>query len=317
MDVVLVQVSPPDEHGYLSLGMAWNQAGFVESARYALGEVSEHIPRCYGDNLVHISKFHALALNNSPRYATTALTPTETHQRIAGFVAELVRDGDTLQLGAGTVATGIAYAGAFDDKRDLGWHSEATIGRIIDLIQHGVINGERKSLDTGKAVAAGYAGTAEHIAFVRMNPRVEVRPTSYVHNLRTIAAQDNMLAINVGLAIDLTGQITAESIGYELMGGAGGQTEFVIGAVSAKNGRSITVLESTALGGAASRILVGFPPGTSITVPRLYADLVVTEFGVARLWGKSLRERARELIRVAHPRFREELTRQAHEVGGP
>lgn len=316
VDVVLVQVSPPDEHGYLSLGMPWNQAGFVESARYALGEVSEHIPRCYGDNLVHISQFHALVLNDSPRYATSVVTPTENQRRIAGYVAEIVRDGDTLQLGAGAVATGVAYAGAFDDKHDLGWHSEATIGRVIDLIRQGVITGERKSLDRGKAVAAGYAGSEEQIAFLRMNPRVEVRPTSYVHNLRTIAAQDNMLAINVALAVDLGGQITAESIGYELMGGAGGQTEFVIGALSARNGRSVTVMESTALDGAESRIMPGFPPGTSITVPRMYADMVVTEYGVARLWGKSLRERAMELIRIAHPRFQEALKRQAKELLG-
>ena len=316
-DVVLLQVSPPDEHGYLSLGMPWNQAEFLASARYVLGEVSDHIPRCYGtENLVHISRFHALVENNSPRYVTTTVTPTANHRAIAAHVAEIVRDGDTLQLGAGVVASAIAEAGAFDGKRDLGWHSETTIGRMIDLIERGVITGERKSVDRGKAVSCAYVGSEQQIGFVRMNPRVEVRPTRYVHNLRTIAAQENMVAINVGLAVDLTGQITAESIGYELMGGAGGQTEFVIGAVSAKNGRSITVLEATALDGAESRILPGFPPGTSITVPRMYADMVVTEFGVARLWGKTLRERAKELIRIAHPRFREQLTRQAHEVCG-
>jgi 4-hydroxybutyrate CoA-transferase len=316
-DVVLVQVSPPDEHGYLSLGMPWNQTGFIESARFALGEVSERVPRCYGENLIHVSKFHALVLNNSPRTVTAReFVPTENQRRIASYVAEIVRDGDTLQLGAGVVGTAVAFAGAFDAKRDLGWHSETTLGRIIDLIERGVITGERKSLDRGKAVSSSFVGSDRQIAFVRMNPRIEVRPTSYVHNLRTIAAQENMVAINVGLAVDLTGQITAESIGYELMGGAGGQTEFVIGALNAKNGRSITVLESTALGGAESRIMPGFPPGTSVTVPRMYADMVVTEHGVARLWGKSLRERAKELIRIAHPRFRDQLTRQAHEVCG-
>ncbi|MHB8576116.1 MAG: acetyl-CoA hydrolase/transferase family protein [Dehalococcoidia bacterium] len=309
MDVALVQVSPPDEHGYLSLGMAWNQAGFVDSARWVLGEVSTHIPRCYGQNLVHVSKFHALVLNDSPRYSTTVIEPSANHRTIAAHVAEIVRDGDTLQIGAGIVPSALTYAGAFDGKRDLGWHSEATTGRVIDLIRAGVINGERKSIDRGKAVAAGYVGSEEQIAFLRMNPRVEVHPTDYVHNLRVIAGQENMVAINAGLAVDLTGQITAEALGHELFGGTGGQTEFVIGAVSAKHGRSITVLESTALAGSESRMLAEFPAGTAVTIPRIYADMVVTEYGVARLWGKTLRERAAELIRIAHPRFRDELTR--------
>lgn len=315
-DVVLVQVSPPDEHGYVSLGMPWNQAAFVESATYALGEASAHIPRCFGQNLVHVSHFHAFVENDSPRYLTTVPQPTEVQHAIAAHVATLLRDGDTLQLGAGAVTTAIAYAGAFDERRYLGWHSEATIGRIIDLIQQGVITGERKTIDRGKAVAAGYVGTEAQIAFLRMNPRVEVRPTSYTHDLRIIAGQENMVAINAGLAVDLTGQITAEAIGHELMGGTGGQTEFVIGALSAKNGRSITVLESTALGGDQSRIMAEFPAGTAITVPRIYADMVVTEYGVARLWGNTIRERARELINVAHPHFREQLRRQAHDVCG-
>ncbi len=315
-DVVLVQVSPPDEHGYLSLGMPWNQAGFVESARYVLGEVSPHVPRCYGDNLVHLSCFHALVESESPPYRTMVLEPSETKRRIAALLAEIVRDGDTLQLGAGVITTAVAFAGAFDQKRELGWHSEATIGRVIDLMKSGVITGERKTIDRGKAVAAGFVGNEEQIAYVRLNPRVEVRPTAYTHNLAVIAGQENMVAINAGLAVDLTGQITAESIGHEFMGGTGGQTEFVIGALSAKNGRSITLLESTALGGAESRIRAEFPAGTVVTVPRIYADMVVTEYGVARLWGKSIRERAQELIAVAHPDFRHELQRQAREVCG-
>ena len=317
VDVVLVQVSPPDEHGYVSLGMAWNQAGFIASARYAIGEVSSHILRCFGDNLVHVSRFHALVENDSPRYMTTVIEPTESHRRIAAYLAEIVRDGDTVQVGAGIVSTAVVYAGAFDGKRDLGWHSEATVGGVIDLVRAGVINGSRKTLDRGKAVAAHFAGTAEQMAFVRMNPVFETRPTEYVHNLRVIAAQDNMVAINAGLAVDLTGQITAESWGHEMMGGAGGQTEFAIGALNAKNGRSITLMESTSPDGTASRIVAALPAGTVVTLPRLYADMVVTEHGAARLWGKTVRERAQELIAVAHPRFRDELRRQAREVCGP
>lgn len=317
VDVVLVQVSPPDEHGYVSLGaMPWNQQGFIEPARHALAEVSAHIPRCFGQNLIHVSRFHAFVENDSPRYVTTVPRPTDEHRLIAAHVAGLLRDGDTIQVGAGIVATAIVYAGVFDGCRDLGWHSETTIGGVIDLIRSGAVTGARKTLDPGKAVAAGFVGSAEQMDFVRMNPLIESRPTEYTHNLAVIAGQVNMVAINTGLAVDLTGQITAESIGYELMGGTGGQAEFAIGAVNAKGGRSITVLESTALDGSVSRILTGLPPGSAITVPRNYADLIVTEYGVARLWGKTLRERARALIAIAHPKFRDELLHEARAAFG-
>jgi 4-hydroxybutyrate CoA-transferase len=317
IDVVLVQVSPPDEHGYVSLGgMVWNQERHIEAATYALAEVSAHVPRCYGQNLIHASRFHAFVENDSPRYMSTVIEPTETERRIAAYVAEVLRDGDTIQVGAGGITTAIIYAGAFDEKRDLGWHSETTIGRTIDLIRDGVFTGERKSIDRGVAVGTGFAGTAEQIAYIRMNPRIKAMPVEYTHNLAIIAGQDNMVAINAALAIDLSGQSTAEALGHELVSGTGGQTEFVVGALSARNGRSITLLESTALDGSLSTIMAELPPGTAVTVPRIYSDIVITEHGIARLWGRTLRERARELITIAHPRFREELERQAREVCG-
>jgi 4-hydroxybutyrate CoA-transferase len=315
-DVVLVQVSPPDANGYVALGMAWNQRRFVESARHALAEVSPHVPRCFGDTLVHVSRFHALVEHDNPGRLAMAFEPTATHRRIAAYVAEILRDGDTVQIGAGKVTAGIAAAGVMDGKRDLGWHSEASYPSVIDLVRAGVITGARKTLDRGKAVAVSFAGTPEQMAFITMNPLFEVREPEYVHNLRTIAGLDNMVAINAALAVDLTGQITAESWGVEMTGGTGGQTEFVIGALNARGGRSIHVLESTSPDGSASRIVGTLPAGTVITVPRLYADLVVTEHGVARLWGKTIRERARELINVAHPKFRDELRFQAREVCG-
>jgi acyl-CoA hydrolase len=315
-DVVLVQVSPPDTNGYVSLGNPWNQASFIESARYALAEVTSSIPRCLGDALVHVSEFHAFVEHENPSNIIMLPQLTDTQRTIAELVAEVTHDGDTLQIGAGKVSAAFAAAGVLDGKRDLGWHSEATFPAIIDLVHAGVITGARKTIDQGKAVAVSFHGSPAQMASISGNPKFEVRPPEYVHNLRTIAALDNMVAINAALAIDLTGQITADSWGVEVTGGTGGQTEFVIGAVNSKGGRSIHVMEAASPDGSASRIVGAMPAGTVVTVPRIYADTVVTEFGVARLWGKTIRERALELINVAHPQFREQLRREARDVCG-
>lgn len=317
-DVVLVQVSLPDERGFVSFGPnAWNQLRFVELARFALGEMTPNILGCRGEaNSVHVSRFHALVENISARRVAVPMTLNAAQSAIAAFVTEIVEDGDTLQIGAGQVSTACAYAGAFDAKRDLGWHSEASVGRIVDLIRDGVITGARKSTDKGLAVATGYAGNEEQMRFIQESPAIHTRPTEYVHNVRVISSQENMVAINAALCIDLTGQIAADSIGTEMIGGTGGQLEFVIGAVNAPNGRSITVLESTALGGTSSTIVDLLPLGTVVTVPRQFADIVITEFGVARLWGKTVRERAAELAAIAHPDHRANLRLRAAQLLG-
>ncbi|MGI8927571.1 MAG: acetyl-CoA hydrolase/transferase family protein [Tepidiformaceae bacterium] len=317
-DVVLVQVSLPDEHGFVSFGAnAWNQLRFVELATFTLGEMSPNVMPSFGEgNVAHVSAFHSLVLNDSARRMTTVVAPNEAQRAIAGYLSEVVCDGDTIQVGAGNVPTACVYAGAFDKKADLGWHSEASVGGIIDLIRTGVINGARKTIDRGLAVATGYAGNAEQMKFARLHPRIHTRPTEYVHNLRVISAQENMLAINAALCIDLTGQIAADSVGQEMIGGTGGQLEFAIGALNARNGRSVTVLESRALGGRESTIVDLLPKGTVVTVPRQFADIVITEHGIARLWAKSVRERAQEFISVAHPDFRPELRRRAQELLG-
>ncbi len=317
-DVVLVQVSLPDDHGFVSFGPnAWNQLGFIEQARFALAEMSPRILPAMGlGNTVHVSAFHALVLGSSEPRITTIPAQTDVHRAIAGYVTELVADGDTLQIGAGQVSTACVYAGAFTGKTDLGWHSEASVGGIIDLIRTGVISGSRKSVDRAIAVATGYSGNDEQMRFARLNPKIHTRPTEYVHNIRVIASQDNMVALNAALCIDLTGQIAADSVGPEMIGGTGGQLEFAIGALNARNGRSITVLQSRAIGGSVSTIVDLLPAGTVVTVPRQFADIVVTEFGVARLWAKTVRERAQELIQIAHPDFRDRLQHRAKELLG-
>lgn len=317
-NVAMVQVGLPDERGFVSFGPnAWNQLRFVEEADIALAELNEHIVPAYGSgHVVHVSRFAALVVVPSPRKAYVAPPISEEDRRIAGYLSELVNDGDTIQVGAGAITNAVVHAGAFNDKRDLGWHSEATIGGIIDLMRDGVINGARKSVDPGIAIATGYAGGPEHMEYVRLNPFIQTRPTEYVHNVRTIASQDNMVAINVAMLVDLTGQIAADSLGHEMIGGTGGQLEFAVGALNATNGRSITVLKSTALGDAASSIVDTLPAGTVVTVPRLFADIVVTEFGIARLWGRTVRERAQELNGIAHPQFRESLQAKARKFWG-
>jgi acyl-CoA hydrolase len=316
--VVLVQVSRPDERGFVSFGPnAWNQLRFVEQAQYALAEISRHILSASGEGVsVHVSRFHALVENQSARRISIPVEPTATHRAIANLVGEIVEDGDTLQVGAGQASTACVYAGAFDGKQDLGWHSEASVGRVVDLIRDGVITGARKSVDPGLAVATGYAGDEAQMRFIHETPAVQTRPTEYVHNVRVISSQENMVAINSALCIDLTGQIAADSIGTEMIGGTGGQLEFVIGAVNARNGRSITVLQATALGGATSTIVDLLPAGTVVTVPRQFADIVITEFGVARLWGKTVRERAVELTAIAHPDHRAGLRLRAEQLLG-
>lgn len=317
VDVVLVQVTLPDEHGFVSFGPnAWNQEGFCRNATHAIAEMSGHIPFAFGaGHTVHVSLFHSLVLNHSPRRLTTVVEPNDRHRRIAESLSELIQDGDTIQVGAGVVPTAAIYAGAIEGKRDIGWHSEATIGGIIDLIDQGVITGERKTIDRGLAIAAGYSGNPSQMDFVRLHPRIHTRPTDYVHNIRVISGQDNMVAINAAMLVDLTGQICADSVGHEMIGGSGGQLEFALGAVNARNGRSITVLESRSPAGA-SGIVSSLPQGTIVTVPRLYSDIVVTEYGVARLWGKSVRERTRELIAIAHPDARVQLQADAARLFG-
>ena len=318
IDVVMVQVSLPDEHGYVSFGPnAWNQLRFVEEARFALAEMSDQIYPAFGrENSAHVSKFHALVFNSSARRLSMGVQPNEAEISIARHLSGLIQDGDTIQVGAGSATTACIYAGAFDSKQDLGWHSEASVGRIIDLIRDGVFTGMRKSIDRGLAVATGYAGSPEQMEFVRLHPGIHTRSTEYVHNVRTISSLDNMVAINAALAVDLTGQIAADSMGPEIIGGTGGQLEFAIGAINAKNGRSVTVLESRALGGSVSTIVPLLPEGTVVTVPRLFADIVVTEYGVARLWGKTVRERAAGLTSIAHPDHRDYLRAQARVLLG-
>jgi 4-hydroxybutyrate CoA-transferase len=244
--------------------------------------------------------------------------PPEVAKTIAGYVSELIPDGATIQIGVGEPGMYLPRAGAFDKKHDLGLHTEMVAPGIARLVDGGVINGKRKTLHPDKAIAVAWSGSdAEDLRIVTNNPKFEVYDPDYVLDVRVISQNENMHSLNNALSIDLIGQINSESVfGSRLINGTGGQPETHLGAVLSRGGRAITMLPSTAIDGAVSRIVTAHEPGSVITVPRYFADTIVTEYGVARLWGKNHRQRAAELIAIAHPDFRAELRREAQSTFG-
>ncbi|MCH7522316.1 MAG: acetyl-CoA hydrolase/transferase family protein [Chloroflexi bacterium] len=244
--------------------------------------------------------------------------PPLAAQTIAGYVRELVPDGATIQIGVGEPSMYLVRAGAFDGKSDLGIHTEMAAPGLAKLVQAGVINGSRKTLHQGKAVAVAWSGSDEEdMEIIAENPDFEVYDPEYLLDVRTLAQNDNFYAMNNALSIDLIGQINSESVfGPRMINGTGGQPEAHLGGVLSKGGRAITLLPSTALEGGVSRIVAQHEAGSIVTIPRFFADTVVTEHGIARLMGKNHRQRARELIAVAHPDFRAELTREAERLLG-
>jgi len=239
--------------------------------------------------------------------------PPEVSKTIAGYVSEVVPDGAAIQVGAGEPSMYLARAGAFDGKVDLGLHTEMVAAGIVDLVEAGVINGRRKTLHPGLAVAGAWSGSsAEELRTVTNNPKYEVRDTDYINDVRIIAQNDNFHSLNNALSIDLTGQINSESVfGGRMINGTGGQPEFQIGALLSKGGRAVTLLPSTAMEGGVSRVVAQHDAGSLVTVPRFFVDTVITEYGIARLWGKNHRQRAGELIAIAHPDFRAGLRKEA------
>ena len=310
-DVLFVMVSPPNEQGFCSFGeQLWYSRDWVTRAKLVIAEVNPLLIRTGGDNYVHISELDYLVEEPAPipPYSLTlAITPDEQQaaEKIGALVASLVRDGDTIQVGLGSVSMAAGFY--LREKNDLGVHSEIITSSMIDLYKRGVITGRHKTLSPGKMVATGMFIDLEDYPFVDGNPVVELRDAFYTNNPVVIAQSHNQVAINNALAVDFTGQITAEAFGPQMYTGVAGQLDFVLGAYLSPGGRSITVLPSTARGGLTSRIVSMFPEGQIISVPRTYVDYVVTEYGIAALAGACERARAERLIDIAHPDFRDEL----------
>lgn len=326
-DILLTEVSPPDEHGFCSFGASvWNKRREIKEAKLTIAEVNKNLIRTYGDNYVHVSEIdyfvEHVPSGGAPGMGTLAgrmpKEPEPYVKRIAENVSQLIKDRDTIQIGVGRTTEPLVRLGLFNGKHDLGFHSEATPPGVISLVKEGVITGKYKNLHPGKVVVTSIGGsTKEEMEWVDNNPLFLLVDVTYLEDIRVIAAHDNMVAINNALAIDLMGQVAAENIGRRVLSVAGGQIPFVMGAWLSKGGRSITVLPSTAQGGTVSRIVPTLPPGTAVTIQRNCVDYVVTEYGIAHLRGKSARQRVNELISIAHPDFRAELRKEAEKLFWP
>jgi len=310
-DVCLLTLSPPNDQGFCSFGeQLWNSREWVKRSRVVIAEVNPLVIRTGGDNYVHVSQIDYFVEQPEPIppfRISPVIAPDEKEaaEEIGALVASLVNDGDTIQIGLGSVSMFTGFH--LREKNDLGVHSEILTSSMIDLYKREVITGKRKTLHPEKLVATGVFLEPEDYSFVDNNPVVELRDAFYTNNPAVIAQNRNQVAINNALAVDFTGQVTAEAFGPQMYTGVAGQLDFVLGAYLSPGGRSITVLPSTARGGTVSRIVSLFPEGQIVSLPRTYVDYVVTEYGIACLAGKSEQKRAEALIDIAHPRFREEL----------
>ncbi len=315
LDVALIHVSPPDEHGFCSFGV---EVGVTKtaaaSARMVIAEVNERMPRTLGDSFIHVSKLTHIVPVSYPLPEHHMADITEVEKKIGNYCAGLIEDGSTMQMGIGGIPDAVLTF--LDTKKDLGIHTELFSDGVVGLVERGIINNERKTLHPGKIVSGFMLGTQRLYDFVHDNPIVELHPTEYVNDPFRIAQNDRMVAINSAIEIDLSGQVCADSIGPRLYSGVGGQVDFIYGASRSKGGKPIIGMPSMTevKGRAVSKIVPMLKQGAGVVTTRNHVRYVVTEFGIADLYGKTLRQRAQALIEVAHPQFREELERAAYEL---
>jgi 4-hydroxybutyrate CoA-transferase len=306
IDVALIQVSPPDAHGFCSYGVGVDTTlTAAKCARVVVAQVNDQMPRTFGDSFVHVDDIDVLV--DSSRSLPELKKPviTDTHRAIARNVASLIEDGSVIQTGIGGIPD--AVLAMLTDRKDLGVHSEMISDGVIPLIEAGVITGARKNFKPRKIIVGFLLGTKQIFDYVDDNPIFEFRSTSYVNDPGLIARNDNMVAINSALQVDLTGQVCSDSIGNQFYSGIGGQVDFLRGASRSKGGKPIIAISSTAKGGTISRIVPTLSTGAGVVTSRGLVRYVVTEFGVAYLHGKTIRERAKALIEIADPNFREQL----------
>lgn len=313
IDVALIHVSPPDEHGFCSLGIEVGLTKSVaESAKMIIAEVNQQMPRTLGDSFIHVNRLHHIVPVDYqlPELPMGDEGTSEIVERIAQHIVSLIPDGATMQMGIGAIPDAVLKY--LFDKKDLGIHTELFSDGIIDLVDAGILTNARKSLHPGKIIAGFTLGTQRLYKWVDDNPIIEFHPTEYVNDPFVIAQNERMVAINSAIEVDLTGQICADSIGHKLYSGVGGQLDFIYGASRSKDGVPIIALPSTAKD--FSRIVATLKPGAGVVTTRNHVRYVVTEYGIADLYGKTIKQRAQSLINIAAPQFREELTRQAKEM---
>ena len=313
INVALIQTSPPDSHGYMSIGISVDIVkAAVENASLVIAQANAHMPRVHGDGFIHIEDIDFLVCRDEPLLEYEAFAPDETARQIGKYIARIVQDGDTIQVGYGSLPN--AILDSFSEKKHLGVHTELFTDGVMELMKKGVIDNSRKSRNRGKTVATFCMGHRKTYEFIHDHPSIEFRNIDYTNSPLIIAQQKNMTAINSALEIDLTGQATAESLGKSFYSGIGGQADFMRGAVLAPGGKSILAIQSTAEWGKVSRIVPFLREGAGVTLIRGDIHYVVTEYGIAYLLGKNIRERAMALISIAHPHFRLWLIEKAKEA---
>lgn len=311
IDVAMVQLSPPDDKGYCSFGVSVDYTKpAAEVARVVVAEINKQAPRTLGETFIHISKLDYIVESDRPLIQVAPATIGPVERAIGEYVAELIPDGANLQVGVGAIPD--AVLASLSGRKDLGVHSGMLSEGMIELAQSGVINGRRKPINPGVMVATCLIGTDRLYRFADNNPEVELYPSSYTHSALTLSRLENLIAINSALQVDLWGQVNAEMVGGVQMSGVGGQLDFVRGASFSPGGKSVIALLSTAGNGKHSRIVPCLEPGAPVTTSRAEVHYVATEYGLADLRGKTLRQRAQALAAIAHPNFREELERAAH-----
>jgi len=310
IDVALIQVTPPDEYGFCSLGVSVEiTKTAAENAKLVIAQVNRQMPRVLGDSFVHINNIDVVVEYDEPILECPRHEKDIVSERIAKHVSELVDDDSTLQIGIGSIPDSVLDA--LINKKDLGIHTELLTEGVVDLVEEGVVTCAKKTINRGKIIASFAMGTRRLYEFIDNNPMVEFYESDYVNNPVVISQHKKMVAINQALEIDLTGQVCADSLGYRFYSGLGGQADFIRGAMLSEGGKAITVIPSTAKGGKISRIRSLLSPGAGIVLTRGDVDYVVTEYGVTCLRGRTIRERALSLINIAHPKFRNDLLKWA------
>lgn len=306
VDAALIQVTPPDEEGYVSLGVSVDYTlGAARNAKLVVAQVNSMMPCTGGDSKMHVSEIDYFVKFDEPIFELKPPTIGEVEKAIGENCAKLINDGDTLQLGIGAIPDAVLLF--LKDKKDLGIHSEMISDGVLELVKAGVITNSKKSIHKGKSVVTFLMGTQKLYDYVNNNSEVELYPVDYVNNPIVVMKNDNIVAINSCVQVDLMGQVASESVGLKQISGTGGQVDFVRGAAMASSGKAIMAMPSTAAKGTVSKIVPLLDEGAAVTTLRTDVDYIVTEYGIASLKGKSLRERARELINITHPDFREQL----------
>lgn len=314
LDAALISISPPDEHGFCSFGVeVGTTKPAAEEAQIIIAEVNKQQPRTLGDSFIHISRLTSIVEVDYPVPEAPQGGSSELHLKVGQHIAGMIPDGATLQMGIGNIPDAVLQN--LGNHKDLGVHTELFSDGVVDMVERGVITCRRKTFHPGKIVAGFLFGSKRLYDFVDNNPIIELHPTDYVNNPFNIAQNDNMISINSALSVDLTGQVCADSIGPRLYSGVGGQLDFVRGAARSKGGKPIIAFLSTAKNDTMSRIVPMLQEGSGVVTTRNDVHYIATEYGIAALHGRTIRERAQALIRIAHPKFREELSFEAKKLG--